>query len=62
MIIGIICLIMLIAGIALMIYGLYNDNLLLTPLIGGIMAFIGFIGLIYFISVNVDIISSWFKI
>ena len=62
MIMGIICLIMFIVGIALMIYGLYNDNLLLTPLIGGIMAFIGFIGFIYFISVNVDIISSWFKI
>ena len=61
MIIGIINLIIFIAGFFLLFYGNDDGNLLLFTL-GIIMCFIGLFGIITFIGINLDTIESWFTI
>ena len=61
MIIGIICLIIFIAGFFLLFYGSDNDNILCITL-GIVFTIIGLIGIIAFIGINLDTIKEWFKI
>ena len=61
MIIGIISLIVFIAGFILLFYGNDDGDLLLFTL-GIIMSCIGFFGIISFIGINIEIIKQWFTI
>ena len=61
MIMGIISLIIFIAGFFLLFYGNDDGNLLILTL-GIIMCVIGLFGLIAFIGINLDTIKSWFTI
>lgn len=61
MLLGIICLIIFIAGFILLFYG-NDDNDLLCFTLGLILTSIGLIGIIAFIGINLDTIKEWFKL
>ena len=61
MILGIICLILVIGGFFLSIYGNDDGNFLRLAL-GIVLISIGIVGMITFIGINSDTIKSWFRI
>lgn len=61
MLMGIMFLILLILGIFFIVYGNNNGNILMIE-VGTVIRLVGVLGIIIFIGINIETISSWFII